>query len=104
MLLELHPNLLPDGGQGLADRGVDRQHPLDRNIVLAPALTAVLNQPSTVAVYPVTVTHDQHPEAIAEPEQDEAILFLRMLRIFNQEGSVIPEHRLRFFERLSSTS
>jgi hypothetical protein len=44
------------------------------------------------------MAHDQQPKAIAEAEQDEALLLFRMIGISDQEGVIIAKHGLRLLE------
>src|SRR5262249_59575026 len=50
-------------------------------------------------VLQVGVTHDQRPQACAKPQEHEAVLGVRVIRVGDQERFVIQEYRLRLGER-----
>ena len=47
------------------------------------------------------MAYDEHSGSCAETEEKEAILIFRMIRIIHEQGVVIGEDCLTFFERYS---
>jgi hypothetical protein len=56
------------------------------------------DDPDAVVPFAITMAHDEQPQAKTEAKQDETILCVRVIRVWEDFCSFVCESRLRFVE------